>query len=179
VSPHLIGAGALVICAVLVVLAGPRWYRRRLKALSPKRILFPFLGTTVSRPALDSALRLAQAESATLVPAYLASVPLTLALEAPIPSVCEIAMPLLEAIEQRATRLGVPVDPRIERGRTPRHALTQLLEHERYDRVVIPAKTGTSEGFCPEDVAWLLDNATAELVVLRPAVTAPPSSAAA
>ena len=37
-------------------------------------------------------------------------------------------MPLLEAIERRATRLEVPVDSRIERGRTSLHALAQLIE---------------------------------------------------
>ena len=39
-------------------------------------------------------------------------------------------MPMLEAIEQRATAQGVPVDARIERGRSYRHALASLLEHE-------------------------------------------------
>jgi hypothetical protein len=51
------------------------------------------------------------------------SVSMTLNLEAPIPHECETAMPRLVAIERRATRLEVPVDSRIERGRTPRHAL--------------------------------------------------------
>jgi len=58
-------------------------------------------------------------------------------------------MPLLEAIERRATRLEVPVDSRIERGRTPRHALAQLTEHERFDRIVVPAQTSRSDGFPP------------------------------
>ena len=38
---------------------------------APKRILFPFLGQALSTPAFDAALRLARAEGATLVPAYL------------------------------------------------------------------------------------------------------------
>ena len=48
-------------------------------------------------------------------------------------------MPLLEAIEQRAADQGVPVDARIECGRTYRHALLRLLEGESFDRVVVPA----------------------------------------
>jgi hypothetical protein len=52
---------------------------------------------------------------------------------------------LLEAIE-RPTRLEVPVDSRIERGRTLRHALAQLIEHERFDRIVVPAQTSRSDG---------------------------------
>jgi hypothetical protein len=179
VSSIALAAAALGVIAALLLLAVPVLRRHRLQAGSAKRILFPFLGTTVSRTTLDSALRLARAESATLVPAYLASVPLRLTLEAPLPSECEVAMPLLETIERRAKRLEVPVDPRIERGRTPRHALAQLLEHERYDRVVVAAKTPSSEGFGPEDVAWLLEHATGELVVLRPAVSGGRASPAA
>ena len=49
---------------------------------------------------------------------------------------------MLEAIEQRATAQGVAVDARIERGRSYRHALERLLEHETFDRVVVPASAG-------------------------------------
>ena len=48
-------------------------------------------------------------------------------------------MPMLEAIEQRATAQAVPVDARIERGRSYRHALQRLLEREEFDRVVVSA----------------------------------------
>ncbi len=39
------------------------------------RILLPFTGTAISRRAVDAALRLARAENAVLMPAYLAEVP--------------------------------------------------------------------------------------------------------
>ena len=77
-------------------------------------------------------------------------------------------MPLLEAIERRATRLEVPVDSRIERGRTSLHALAQLIEHERFDRIVVPAQASRSDGFPPDDIAWLLERAPGEVAVLRP-----------
>ena len=51
-------------------------------------------------------------------------------------------MAMLEAIEQRASAQGVPVDARIERGRSYRHALARLLEQESFDRVVVPATLG-------------------------------------
>jgi len=161
-------AAALALAATALLVAGPRLRRRRLRTRSPARILFPVLGTTVSRTTLDAALRLAQADAATLVPAYIATVPMTLTLEAPIPKECETAMPLLEAIERRASRLEVPVDSRIERGRTPRHALAQLMEHEHFDRIVVPAQTSRSDGFPSDDIAWLLERAPGEVVVLRP-----------
>jgi hypothetical protein len=75
-------------------------------------------------------------------------------------------MPLLETIEQRAAKRGVPVDARIERGRTLRHAMREAIGHERYDRIVVTAGPDDLHG---EDVAWLLDNAPGEVVIIRPA----------
>lgn len=142
------------------------WRRRRVRG-SAKRILFPFTGAALSQAALDAALRLASAEEATLVPVYLAEVPRTLSLTSALPRQCEAALPILEAIEQRALRRGIAVEPRIERGRTNRHALEQLIEHERYDRIVAPAASRGSDGFSADDVAWLLDNLAGEIVVFR------------
>jgi Universal stress protein family len=157
--------------------------RRRRDAVgaSGRRILFPFIGSTISHATLDSTLRLARAQDAVLVPAYLATIPHHLSLDSPAPlREAEAALPLLELIEQRATREGVAVDSRIERGRTPRHALTTLLENEGYDTLVVPAKTSATDGFDPSDIAWLLENAPGEVLVLRPEpATAPRPSGAA
>jgi hypothetical protein len=98
------------------------WRRPRPVAGSAKRILFPFAGHALSRRALDAALRLARADDATLVPVFLAQVPLRMPLDTALPRQCNEGMPLLETIEQRAAKLGVAVDSRIERGRTLRHA---------------------------------------------------------
>ncbi len=133
------------------------------------RILFPYVGTQLSTSALDAALRIARVENATLVPAYLAPVPMSMPLTAPIPRVCDRAFELQEAIELRATAAGVPVDGRIERGRTPRHALRALLMQERYDRIVVAAGTAHTDGLRADEVAWLLEHAPGEVVVLRPA----------
>jgi hypothetical protein len=129
------------------------------------RLLFPFRGATLSRAELDAALELAHDQSATLVPAYLAVLPAQLSPDAPIVKECKVAVPLLEAVEQRAARLGVPVDARLERGRTPREALERLLEHERFDRIVIPPRTARSAGFAPDLVSWLLEQAPGRVVV--------------
>ena len=156
--------------------------RRAHEAGSARRILFPFIGSTISQTTLEATLRLARAQDATLVPAYLVVVPQHLSLESPAPvRDCDSALPVLELIEQRASRAGVPVDSRMERGRTHRHALAELIAHERFDTLVIPARTSTSDGFEPSDVAWVLENAPGEVLVLRPdaAPTAPRRSAAA
>lgn len=136
---------------------------------SGRRILFPFNGLTVSQAALELTLALARAQDATLMPAYLAVVPHQLSLESAVPArESEAAMPLLELIEQRATSAGVPVDSRIGRGRSARHALAALLDSERFDSVVVAAKTRASEGFEADDVSWLMENAPGEVLVLRP-----------
>jgi hypothetical protein len=109
-----------------------------------ERILFPFVGAALSERALEACLRLARVERATLVPAYLLSVPMALHLDAPLPSACGSAFELLETIEQRATAVGVPVDARIGRGRNRRHAMRQLMSNERFDRIVVPPATRAS-----------------------------------
>jgi nucleotide-binding universal stress UspA family protein len=131
-------------------------------------ILLPFTGTEISRRAVDAALRLARAEGATLMPAYLAEVPKTLPLECPIPLEAGQAMGMLEAIEQRASARGVPVDARIERGRTYRHALARLLSEEDFDRVVVSAGATGTQGLSGDDLVWLLERAPAEVMILRP-----------
>jgi nucleotide-binding universal stress UspA family protein len=166
----------LVGVALLTGLGGGYWISRsRLRgrdAEHPDRvhqILLPFTGTEVSRRALDAALRLARAEGATLMPAYLAQVPKRLPLGCAIPNEATRAMPMLEAIEQRATAQGIAVDARIERGRSYRHALERLLAHESFDRVVVPASASGATGFSGDDLVWLLRKAPAEVLILRPA----------
>jgi nucleotide-binding universal stress UspA family protein len=132
------------------------------------QILLPFTGSEISRRVVDAALRLARAEDATLMPAYLAAVPKQLPLDCAIPKEAAQAMSILEAIEQRATGQGVPVDARIERGRSYRHALRRLLEDEEFDRVVVPAGPTGRTGLSGEDMVWLLQRAPAEVLILRP-----------
>ncbi len=160
----------LAVAVTALVAARVRDHVRRpapVRATSARRILFPFVAGALSQRALDAALRLAAAERATLVPVFLARVSLDLPLESPLPRQCSMAMPLLEAVEQRATEAGIPVDARIVRGRNRRHALRQAIAEENFDRIVIAASEHGNHGFDPDDVAWLLDNAPGEIVVLR------------
>ena len=133
-----------------------------------RRILVPFVGE-LEPTVLAASIRIAKAESAVLVPAYLLIVPLALPEESPLTGEVELAMPLLEAVEHAALKEGVPVDARIEKGRSLTHALQRLWAVERFDRVVVPAPTTSSVGFTPKDLIWILANAPAETVILRPA----------
>jgi hypothetical protein len=160
----------LVLGAALVFVVS-RKRPVRARPAAPGRILFPFLAYALSPRALDAALRLSAAEEATLVPVFLARVPLRLPLDAPLPRQAQLAIPLQEAIEQRAWKFDVPVDSRVQRGRTFRHALRRAIEQERFDRIVIAAAARGEPGFDPGDVAWLLDQAAQEIVVLRPGLS--------
>jgi nucleotide-binding universal stress UspA family protein len=169
---------AVIVLAALLALAVAglafQYLRNRAKGPSralqtgTRRILFPYLTQALSSRALDAALRLARAEDATLVPVAIVRVSLDLPVDAPLPTQAAVCLPLQEAIEQRAAAFGIPVDARIERGRTYRHALRQTIERERFDRIVIAAAANGQPGFDADDVAWLLDNAPGEIVVLRP-----------
>ena len=163
----------VALAVALVALAVTHFsYRVRRPSRVPvtgtRRILFPFVANALSSRALDAALRLASAEDATLVPVFLCQVSLDLPLDTPLPRQSTVALPLQEAIENRATRFGVPVDSRIERGRSYRNALRHTIENERFDRIVIAAAAHDGAGFGPDDVRWLLDTAPGEIVVLRP-----------
>jgi hypothetical protein len=127
------------------------------------RILVPFAGS-LDPTVLDAAIRIARAEEATLVAAYLLVVPLQYPEDSARKDQVAQALPLLEAVEQAALRARVPVDARIEKGRSLTHALSRLWELERFDRIVAPAV-----GFTPKELAWILTNAPYETIVLRPA----------
>jgi Universal stress protein family len=146
---------------------GRRPARDRPRAV--RRILLPFTGQAISRRAFESAIRLAKAENATIMPAFLARVPRQLPLDSPLPVACAEGMPLLEAIEQRAGSEGIEVDARVARGRTYRDALRRLLQQEQFDRIIVSATDSPRTGLSADDVEWLLGRVPAEVMILRPA----------
>ena len=143
-------------------------FRRRRLRPGSKRVLVPFTRGRLDPPVLDAAIRIARAEDATLVAAYLIVTPLEFDLDAPMHREVEAAMPLLEAVEHASLRAGVPVDARVENGRTPIHALQRLWDAERFDRVVVPAPPRGEPGFTPKDLQWILLHAPGETLILRP-----------
>jgi hypothetical protein len=161
-------AVALAALGVALALRERGRHRPRMKTVSPTRILFPFTGTVLSERGLDAALRIARVDNATLVPVFLARVPMHLPLDAALPRQCDSALPLLEAIEQRAAQAGVAVDSRIERGRTYRHAILELVAHEPVGTMVVTAGDARAPGLLPDDVSWLLEHVPGEIIVIRP-----------
>lgn len=166
-------AAVVLLALLLLVLVAQRVRPRPPRSVSAspaisRRILFPYLPRALSMRALDAALRLARAEDATLVPVFLARVALGLPLDAPLPGQAAVFMPLQEAIDQRASVADIPVDARIQRGRTYRHALRRAIATEHFDRIVVAAASGGRPGLSAEDVAWLLEYAPGEIIVLRP-----------
>ena len=172
---------AVVIIVAVVVALGvglaagywlrPHGRRPRRAAATPavRRILLPFTGQDISRRAFEAAVRLAKAENATIMPAFLARVPRDIPLDSPLPTQCGYGMPVLEAIEQRAAAQGVAVDSRVARGRTYRDALRHLLDQESFDRVIVSATSNPRRGLSADDLEWLLERVPAEVMILRPA----------
>jgi hypothetical protein len=156
-------AVAVAALTVLALVALRVWPRRRPAYVGKRRILVPFSGS-LDPTVLNAAIRIARAEEAVLVAAYLLVVPLQYPEDSARKEQDAVALPLLEAVELAALRAGVPVDARIEKGRSLTHALSRLWAVETFDRIVAPAP-----GFSAKDLAWILTNAPAETIVLRPA----------
>jgi hypothetical protein len=158
------------------------WPARKPEAVraGQRRLLVPFTDRQLDEAVLDAALRIARAEEAVLVPAYLLIVPLEFSLDAPVQQrELARAMPILEAVELAARRARVPVDARIERGRSPIDALGRLWEVESFDRVVVPAPAPGRSGFSSKDLAWMLAHGPGEILVLRPSPTEADGASAA
>ena len=168
----LIAIAALAVGVAAGYWLPPHGHRPSAERPAPvRRILLPFTGPEISRRAFEAAMRLAKAENATIMPAFLARVPRNLPLDASLPAQCSIGMPLLEAIEQRATAQGVRVDARIARGRTYRDALRRLLQQESFDRIIVSATNNRNAGLSADDLEWLLERVPAEVMILRPSPT--------
>jgi hypothetical protein len=134
-----------------------------------RRILLPFTGQAISRRSFEAAVRLAKAENAIIMPAFLARVPMSLPMESALPVQCASGMALLEAIEQSVSSQGIPVDSRVGRGRSARDALRRLLEQEHFDRIIVSADEDPRTGLDWGDLRWLLERVPAEIMILRPA----------
>jgi nucleotide-binding universal stress UspA family protein len=160
---------AITLAIVLLAIAVRELLAHRPRHVTPasSRILFPFVAQGLSERGLDAALRIARTEEATLVPVFLARVPMQLPLDSPLPRECESGLPLLDVVEQRAVNAGVPVESRIERGRSLRHALQELARHETFDTMVVAAVDATEAGFHPDDIGWLLGHIDGEIIVIR------------
>jgi hypothetical protein len=167
---------AVAVAFLVSVIAIRRGSWRHPRERSERRLLVAFTGGALDSTVLSAAIRIARAESATLVPAYLLVVPRSLAEDAPATEEVAGAMPWLEAVELEALKAGVPVDARIEKGRTPTHALSRLWDVEPFDRVIAPAPTERATGFTPKEVGWILMHAPIEALVLRPAPRVAPTS---
>ena len=156
----------LALAAAGMVFVLRSWRRRPAYARGARRILVP-ISSALDPTVLAAAIRIARAEEAVLVAAYLLVVPLQYAEDSAQKDKVAVALPLLEAVELAALKAGVPVDARIEKGRSLTHALRRLWEVEHFERIVAPAT-----GFDAKELAFILTHAPVETLVLRPAPVA-------
>ena len=68
-------------------------------------------------------------------------------------------MPLLEAVEHAALRAGVPVDARIEKGRTPDPRAPAALGRRAVRPDRRPGADRPGGGFTAKDLTWILTHA--------------------
>jgi hypothetical protein len=161
---------AFILLSVLLALLLVRERRRRRRAESAgarSSILFPFDERTFCPSAVDLTLRIAQSDGAVVIPTYIAIVPMRVSLEAPVQRQSLKALPFFDRIQDQADSLGVPLDCRIQPGRSYRHSMRRAFELDDFDRVVIAAAGTHGLGFSSEDVAWALDHSESQLLVLK------------
>ena len=170
---------SVVVAVIVIAFAGGTaagWFllpraRRRPPQLprGTRRILLPFTGMSISRRAFDAAVRLARAEDATIMPAYLARVPRhpRRSTRRCPPSACRRCRCSRPSSSARARRAS-PVDARIIRGRTYRDALQRMLDAEPVDRVIVSATSNGRKGLSADDLEWMLEKVPAEVLILRP-----------
>ena len=142
--------------------------RRGDDAPAPTGDPVPYVGTQLSLSALDAALRIARIEDATLVPAYLAPVPMSMPLSAPIRAL----WPGVRASGgDRASRGrgGHPGRrPHRPRPHRPPRAAAACSRPSATTASSSPPPRPDTDGLSAADVAWLLEHAPGEVVV-RPA----------
>ncbi|HWX96845.1 MAG TPA: universal stress protein [Solirubrobacteraceae bacterium] len=164
----------IAVVGILLGVAAGYWLppnghgARRDRPRPVRNILLPFTGQAISRRSFEAAVRLAKAENATVMPAFLATVPMNLPLDTALPVQCARGMPLLEAIEQRLISQGVAVDSRVGSGRSARDALRKLIDQEHFDRIIVSADEDQA-GLGYDDLRWLLERVPAEILILRTA----------
>ena len=164
----------IAVAGVLVGIAAGYWLppHGRLPCAQPlpwpcAGSCLPFSGEAISRRSLEAAVRLAKAENAIIMPAFLARVPMNLPLETALPVQCARGMPLLEAIEQRVASQGIAVDSRVGRGRSPAMRCANCLDQEHFDRIIVSADEDPRAGLGYDDLRWMLERVPAEILILR------------
>ncbi|MCL5292457.1 MAG: universal stress protein [Actinobacteria bacterium] len=165
-----VGIGVGLILFYLISL-GRR--QRPVTAAAPAkggRILLPFSGESAPRQALEVAINLARARDAKLVLFYVAIVPVTLNIEAELTREVEKGFNALEKAEQIAKWSGVDTEIRLERERTARRGMIEMLKREPFDSMVIEMK-GAGPGLKLErqieDISYLFQRVKEEVVIVR------------
>lgn len=165
-----VGIGVGLVFSYLVGLGKAR--RPVPTTIAPKggRILLPFTGEKVPERALEVAADLARFRDATLVLFYVAIVPVTLNIEAELTREVERGFTALEEAERLARKAEVRTEIRLERERTARRGIIEMLKREPFDSVVIemePAGPGLKLERQIEDMTYLFQRIKEEIIIVR------------
>ncbi len=165
-----VGIGVGLVFSYLTGLGGPRRPVPLPVAPVGGRILLPFSGEKVPERAIEVAADLARFRDATLVLFYVAIVPVTLNIEAELTREVERGFSALEEAERLAKRVDVRTEIRLERERTARRGIIEMLKREPFDSVVIemePAGPGLKLEKQIEDITYLFQRIEKEIIIVR------------
>lgn len=134
------------------------------------RILVPFFGDILPDQALEVAANLAKAREATVVLFYIAIVPVTLNIEAELTREVEKGFNALEKAEQTLKHANVATEIRLERERTARKGIIDILKREPFESLVLEmeeAGLGLKLERQIEDISYLFQRVKTEIIVVR------------
>lgn len=134
------------------------------------RILLPFTGEKAPGRALEVAMSMARARDAQLVLLYVAIVPVTLNIEAELTREVEKGFSALEVAEREARTMGIESEIRLERERTFRKGIIDMLEREPFDVIVVEMEAAGPSLKLErqiEIVSYLFQRVETEIVIVR------------
>ena len=140
------------------------------RPVTVRRILLPFTGQAISRRAFEAAVRLAKAEDATIMPAFLARVPRNLPLDSPLPAQC--ADGDATARGDRAERAAARESPLIRGSRGAAPTATRCAGCSRRSSSTgssCPPPTAPGSGSAATTSSGCSQRVPAEIMILRPA----------
>jgi nucleotide-binding universal stress UspA family protein len=133
------------------------------------RILVPVDEAILSARAVELAARLGEAQKAELILAFVVEVPLTLALDTPLPEMEARGEGILKNASQIATQHGLPVERRMIHHRQAADGILQLARDENVDAIVLGVglKRRTVPNEIGRTITDILRRAPCEVIIDR------------
>ncbi|MCL4499830.1 MAG: universal stress protein [Chloroflexi bacterium] len=170
IALFIVGIGVGLVFSYLVNLGGGREPAFEIPGKKGGRILVPFTGGKVPEQALEVASNIARVRGATVVLFYIAIVPVTLNIEAELTREVEKGFASLEEAEKTVKQSGVSTEIRLERERTARRGIIEMLKREPFQAIVMEmeeAGPGLKLERQIEVISYLFQRVRTEIIIVR------------